>query len=113
MIDAEKLNKLKKVDYTRLNVISLNHEYVLVHMGYVHEVSIPMNVALIGDAGGDLKERLYQAAVKIVGNEDFILVPSLWQMYFEAYQEDQMRHPYKYPMGSDESIGGFGFRDDS
>lgn len=93
---------MKKAYYTSLNIVDLCLHYSV--QVDDKEYRIKLGGILMPS---DISERLYQAVKEQLGNEDFFLVPSQHQTEFDAYLEDQMKHPHKYP-NDGSSVGGFG-----
>lgn len=98
---------MKKAYYTKLNVASLNNEFVVNVDGVDSRISIEMHPWLAGFHKDDLVERLYQNVRAQLGHEDFLLIPSPFQAEMDAMLEDRARHPHKYPMGGEDE-GGMG-----
>jgi hypothetical protein len=108
-----KSGKMNLVFYTNLNIVSLKREFLIDVDGSYFRVSIDV-LPLIGtDIKDPVHYHLYNSVKAQLGTDQFILVPSQQETVLDAYRADQMYHPEKYPTGSDESSGAFGFGDDS
>jgi len=95
---------MKRAYYTSLNMISINMEYSVEVEGHSSRISIPMATRLIGNTLDPVNHILYNEVKKILGNDDFFLIPSAAETEMIAYLTDKANHPEKYPMSCDCSI---------
>jgi hypothetical protein len=102
---------MKKVYYTNLNIVSLFKHFLVEVDNEQYEVKISHTVTMIGGFG-TVQDLLYDKMEKILGNNDFFLIPSVMETEMIAKQEDRMKHPEKYPMSCDCSVNPWGAKCD-
>lgn len=106
--------ELKKVYYTRANIIQLSLPFIIRTKGKeAFQVDIPAKTLRLEHSAEDqpknlIQESLFEAVKEKLGTGKFFLIPSRREVELEAYNDAQMYHPENFPMSSDESIGFFG-----
>lgn len=105
---------MKKVYYTSLAIISTVLEFAIDFDDQQYQVAVCTVASRMidGDGKDTIHFHLYNRVKEILGNDQFMLVPSDNEVGLRALQEDMMYHPEKYP-NNGESIGAFRFGEDS
>jgi hypothetical protein len=101
---------LKKAYYTEAAVISLNRPYMVEVEDQVLKIDIPHQEFGLLKAEQDkhpIQELLFDKVKNLLGTGEFYLIPSQTQVELDAFRDAQFYHPENFPMGDDESMGGF------
>ncbi|MDX1471348.1 MAG: hypothetical protein R3213_07610 [Flavobacteriaceae bacterium] len=106
---------LKKVYYTKTNIVTLAIPFVIEIEGtepFLVEIPYKNLESLQEDPPKHLiQDLLFEDVKKTLTDGKFFLIPSRHETEFEAYLSARLHHPENFPVDSDESIGGFGMSD--